>query len=251
MNRFSDNDDFNANDAKPEAEEQAAMMPLMTGGESAEAGGWSEADSAADGAWGESGGSAGSKMLSQGTILIIAIVLIAAGSLYAMRLAGGGLATDEATQLVEAKVEKYLAKLSNPEAVAENDPLAPGAAGAIVADTDDVLAVFNETVVDRQVPVEYVAKNPFTLRLATDDSAAVEVVDRDTTQRRKKLQADADKLALQTVMGGGRVPVAVISGEFYRKGDALGDFIVSTISPETQSVTLTAEGHAFELTMVD
>lgn len=251
MSRFTNQDGFSPAGETRQTEDQPSMMPLMTGGSGADDD-WSQDTQASTETWGgDNPGDGGSKMLSHGTLLIIAIAVIAAGSLYAMRLTGGGLSTDDATKAVEAKIENFLAKVSNPAAMNSDDPHAPENIDNMTQDTDQIIAVFNDTVIDRQVPVEYVAKNPFALRLTSDTPDVVSTVDRDTAQRLRKLEDQLAKLELQTVMGGGRIPVAVISGEFYRKDDRVGDFIVTTISPETQSITLVAEGNTFELTMVD
>lgn len=169
-----------------------------------------------------------------------------------MRMTGGGLSTDDATKAVEAKIESFLAKVSNPAAMDPDDPRLRENIDNMSQDTEEIIAVFNNTVVDRQVPVEYIAKNPFALRLTSSASTAdASTIDRDTAIRLEKLKDQVGKLELQTVMGSARAPVAVISGEFYRQNDKVGDFTLTTISPDTQSVTLTAEGHQFELTMID
>lgn len=252
MSRFTNQDGFVPNGGDtPQTEEHTSMMPLMTGGDDAK-GDWSNPGDGGDNWGGGEQGEGGNKMLSHGTLLIIGIVLIAAGSLYAMRMTGGGLSTDDATKAVEAKIESFLAKVSNPAAMDPDDPRLRENIDNMSQDTEEIIAVFNNTVVDRQVPVEYIAKNPFALRLTSSASTAdASTIDRDTAIRLEKLKDQVGKLELQTVMGSARAPVAVISGEFYRQNDKVGDFTLTTISPDTQSVTLTAEGHQFELTMID
>lgn len=187
--------------------------------------------------------------ISQGTLLLVMVALIAGGSLYGMRMVSQAGAHSDVDQKVEAKMEKFLAKVRNPEAMEQGNPLNAQSRQALFADTDWVVEMLSVDYTEQQVPVQFIQKNPF----AMDEPKPTELAKpvNDTSERDallKQLQAESRKLELQTIMKSG-TPVAVIDGEFYRQGQQVGSFTVSSIDTEALSVKLTSEGETFTLTM--
>ena len=192
----------------------------------------------------------GGRGLSQGTILVIAVVVIAAGSLYAMRLTHGKIAPD--TSQAEARMEQILAKLSNPAAISDQDPLHPEKMRDLFRDTDKIVGMLKTDLGNQQVPVEYVKKNPFKLGISKpEDKPTRTVSNRNDEAMLKRLRSETSRYSLQTVMNGASGPIAVIDGDFYTQGKTLGSFKIVNIDASTLTVTLAAQGHTFELTMND
>jgi hypothetical protein len=195
--------------------------------------------------------SGASKLWSSGVLLIVLVAVVAAGALYAMRLTQDDLSGGTSTAQVETKIEMYLAKLSNPGAMAPDDPLQRDQIEALFKDTDEAIRVLASDPAKKQVPVEYVQKNPFALRIVrqttdgpVDDSKAA----MEAQARRRALDQEFKRLNLQSVSDM-RVPVATINGEFYRKGDTLGSFKIDAISAKHQAVKLLAGEDVFVLMM--
>lgn len=219
-------------------------LSLMSGVAGGASNGLSEADlMAVD--------SAGGSRISHSTMVLIGVAVIAAASLYLMRMTQGELA-GAASSDVEVKIEQALAKLTQPQTLREDDPLQKDKLEALFSDTDTIVSMFASDLSEtHQVPVEYVKKNPFQLP-TVETAGPVAVVDtsaRDLARRTAALQKSLDKLSLQTVMVSGKRRVAVIDGEFYQPGETVGDFTV--VSMDTMSVQLEAAGHPFELTLED
>ncbi|MEX0655504.1 MAG: hypothetical protein WD534_06030 [Phycisphaeraceae bacterium] len=202
------------------------------------------------------GGTAGSRgPMGQGAILIALVVLIAGGVLYGMRLAQGEL-TDGANQQIETRIEETLSRLSQPDTMRDNDPLAEQNLQALFDDTDAIVAMFAADRTASQVPIDYVQKNPFTLyspaitpeETVEEDAGADEEALR--AARRVELEREIQNMQLQSVMGG-RKPVAIIDSEFLRVGHTIGSFTVEQISSDDLTVVLEHEGERFTLSMKD
>lgn len=192
------------------------------------------------------------KSMSQGMLLIALVVLVAGGVLYAMRLGQGDLG-DGASQQVEARVEAALAKLTQPETMRDDDPLAHQNLQALFDDTDAIVAMFAADHTERQVPIDYVQKNPFAMNEAPRE--VVEPTERSgpsdeelRAARRVELEREIQSMRLQSVMGG-RTPIAIVNGEFMRVGQTVGSFEVASISPDTLTVVLEHDGERFTLSM--
>lgn len=188
----------------------------------------------------------GAGLLTQTPVLIGAVAIIAAGSLFAMRATGGDLGGGN--KELEAKIENWLIKAQNPKALDKDSPLLPENQVDLFKDTDTILAMFQTDFTDRQVPVEYVKKNPFVLEEEqVAPGAPVDTTSRDRAKKLEALNRELATLQLQTVMVSGTRTVAVINGDFKQPGDAIGSFKLTTM--DTLSVTLTAEGETFKLTL--
>jgi hypothetical protein len=190
------------------------------------------------------GEAGGSRLLNTGTLLILLIVGIVAVSLYAMRATGSDLTANPALRQWEAKIEQTLAKLSQPGAMAADDPLRPENLDALFTDADSVLTKFQTDFSQWQVPVDFVKKDPFQLAgpPRTPEVQTGPNVDRARAARRNHLQKLADRIELQGVMPGA-TPVAIIKGELRKVGDTVGEFTIRKIRGTT--VTLEAEGFLF------
>lgn len=200
-----------------------------------------------------------SRLLNNGTMLILLIFAIAAVMLYAMRASQGDLRSDGSVADVELRIETALKRLAG---ISRHDDARLAQAGSSVSqllgDTDSVVSMFTFDIAERQVPIDYVKKNPFQLvlpkpevvnadkptgRRELDEKALAE---RQAIERQRKLDAEFAGLKLQTVMHG-RVPVAVISGQFVKPGQPLGSFKVASI--DKMSVTLAADDKTWTLKM--
>jgi len=122
---------------------------------------------------------------------------------------------------------------------------------AMNKDTDAILAMFSRDLSDKQVPIEYIKKNPFRLSLPEPETTEQEADDQpdgpsERELKLKKLNKQLKKLELQSIMGGGQ-PVAVINGNLYQRGDTVGSFTLAEVS--RLKVTLKAAGETFSLTM--
>lgn len=184
---------------------------------------------------------------NHGALLIALVLAIGAGSLYAMRMAGGAMSGDGTIAEAEQRVEMALARLAGKEN--DGPDTDAGRLAALFKDTDDVLAMFANDPTAKQVKVEQLQKNPFELtvvRKVSPDSKDVETVDREQELQMKRIRDELQRMDLQTIMSG-RVPMAVVSGKVVREGDQFGSFTVTAIRP--QKVELSAEGNTYTLTM--
>lgn len=187
----------------------------------------------------------GGSLLNQTGLMLVIVAVVAAVSLYAMRLTQGDLAGNGSTE-AESKIENWLIKVQNPRALPEDSPLLPENRADLFGDTDTILAMFNDDQSKHQVPVEYVKKNPFILPgegVAAGPLAPVS----DGSRGMKALRDELAQLRLESVMTGGARSIAVINGEFYQIGAKVGSFTVESMDP--MSVQLTADGHRFVLTI--
>ncbi len=188
-------------------------------------------------------------LLSHTTLLIVAVAIVAAGSLFLMRASQGELSTSAEVQEIETKIANALNRLNNPSLLPEGDPLSAENLSTLLAPTDEITAIFKHDVRDQQVPIEQVKKNPFSLGLA--DSSQDGNAGPDTQQSDRalaKLHSEAKSLDLQSIMLGAR-NIAVVSGEFYKRGDSIGSFTVTEIDKFT--VYMHCDGKPFELSLKD
>ncbi|MCX5659850.1 MAG: hypothetical protein NTW19_09030, partial [Planctomycetota bacterium] len=183
------------------------------------------------------------------TVLLLAVLAVAAGSIYLMRLSQTEASTNGASKEVEARIEQAIAKLMNKDAMSESDPLARKNLDALLEKPEQVMSVLNADPSRKQVPLEFVQKNPF--MLPTSKVVAAEVDSPATPTRSnevsRKLIAELKDLKLQSVMNGGRTPVALINNQLVQPGQTLGSFTVKAITGMT--VELAADDHTFKLNM--
>lgn len=228
----------------PTGDEPAPTMPLMTGG-------MEQDSSLADDDLGIEPGSEGAaKLLGNAPVLMVAVLILAGVSLYLMRSTQSDLQADEQLQELETQFDTYLHKLANPALVNPDDPYSRENLKATLNTPAEVVEALSADRTSKQVPIGYVKKNPFALVVAPESSGVVNAgQDREHEKRMRELQAEVDRLKLQSITGGGRMTVAVINNEFYRVGDTVGSFAVIGIQDKQLAVTLGAEGRTYVLTM--
>lgn len=189
-----------------------------------------------------------SGLLSNTTLLVVVVAIVATGSLYLMRATQGDLSASQELQEIEAKIATTLNRLSTPSLLPVGDPLLSENLSALLTPTEDAASIFEHDVRDQQVPIEDVKKDPFSLAL-TNNTLEASSVDNAADQLGRKLakyREELHKLDLQSIMVGSR-NIAVIGGEFYQHGDHLGSFSITGI--EKFTVYLEASGAPFELTL--
>ena len=219
-------------------EDDARQMPItaLTGG----AGTSFEAD-----LMGDAGLVPERKGLPGFAIVLIVVLAIGGGSLWAMRITGkSSPAKDEEISKAEGKIDDWLKRqapaagaASTGSATLESNP----------KDTVKIEQLLAHDPVKYQIAVEDLAKNPFALSEAeVNEEAPVEVVDQLRSERLRKVQQELASLKLQTTVSGAK-PMAIISGKVVRPGDAVGSFTVTQIVQG--AVTVENDGQAFELSV--
>ena len=191
--------------------------------------------------------------LSQGTMLILVVSVIAAGTLFGMRISQREIVPDAKSQQVEAKIDEALAKISAPTGLDKSDPLNSANLNNLFKDTDDIVSIISTDMTQRQVPIKFIKKNPFVHAVYQTVEAASSIdPDAEMNRAKRKLLEDLQKefksLRLQSVMGGAR-PVAIIDGDLFQPGQTIGSFTVTGI--EGLAVKLESSGQTFELKMED
>lgn len=187
-------------------------------------------------------------LLSNTTLIIAVVAVVAGGSLYLMRATQGDLSSSAELQEIEAKISTTLSRLSSPSLLPSGDPLVAENLTALLTPTVDPASIFENDVRDQQVPIEKVKKDPFSLAMV-DNTLEASSVNNAADQLGRKLakyQEEIEKMDLQSIMLGNR-NIAVIGGEFYKHGDRLGSFSITAI--EKFTVHLEAGGAPFELTL--
>lgn len=175
--------------------------------------------------------------LSVYQMMIGAVVVLSAGSIYGMRAYGMNKGIDfAATEIVV------------PE-------------GGTAADRESfevVLARLDRSDRPVQVPIDRIGKDPFSLgefaakRVNNDDNAeelarkrAAEEAQRLFEQRQREIEEALGKVFIQSLMGG-RSPVASINGELYSAGEMFEDVLkIHRINPS--SVTFEVDGELYEI----
>lgn len=194
-------------------------------------------------------------LTNQNTLLVAIVVVIAAGSLYGMRLMQGNLAANTVDQTVEAKIEQALIKLTSTNAP-PNHELSRDNLNELFDTPDQAVAMLTLDRTTSQVPVQFIKKNPFALKNPTaDDPTDAEKREAEEAEKLAKaherkvrrLRAEADKMKLDAIMPSRTRPVAMIDGELVKVGQTLGKFEVKAI--RQLDVLLAAEGEVFTLSL--
>jgi hypothetical protein len=194
-------------------------------------------------------------LLTHSGIIIALVAVVGVSALAFMRATQKDpLAENGVSSEVQQKVETYIGQAEQNAAgeqasAGDGDSMdqMPGQFAGFAAGTDTILATFSRDLSEHQVPVHYVKKNPFQMRM-NEGEAQARKDETDRQQRREALQRRVEQLQLQSVMGGQR-PVAMIGGDMRQAGDTVGPFTIESISD--LQVTLSAEGHTFTLSMSD
>ena len=191
----------------------------------------------------------GIKFLSQGTMLIVLVLIIATATLAGMRFSQSDISEGGPGAEVEKTIDTFLEQARSKKGAGSNT-INPKNIDDLFKDVDDLVERFVSDVTHHQVPVTLVKKNPFMLPQyrSTEPEKPKEVVVKvdPRIEIRKRLDKEYSQLQLQSIMQGAR-PVAIINGEFLRPGQTLGSFTIESISGF--AVELTAEGETYTLEM--
>jgi hypothetical protein len=231
------------NDKQPKDDpDDDQSMSLLTG----VAGG----GDALDGVIVDEGDAAGRSPWVHTLALLAVVAVLGAGALYFMRSTQDNIEA-RGTAGLATKIEDTLARLTNADVMSPDDPLSAQSVNTLFSDTDRVLAIFAANPAEKQVPVHLIKKNPFSIRvqrIVEETGEPEPEVDLEARQRMAQFEQAFKRLELQSVVDM-RVPVAVINGDMYRKGDHLHGFFVAAISSKHQAVKLTAAGRDWVLRM--
>lgn len=173
--------------------------------------------------------------VSNGSLILLLTVVVAAGVLTIMRRfsMGTGLA------LLDMTIDYPI------DAPRTTD----------IDESHRVIAQLRDSALAVQVPLEEVKKNPFEFSLDEPSDAlrpapstrTVSQAELDRQRRALRIKSTFDSLTLNSVVAGA-VPIARVSGENVRVGDTIqGLFVVQSIHGRT--VELTADGEVYTLTM--
>ena len=203
-------------------------------------------------------GGDGRPRISQGTLLLITVLAIGAAGVLVMRQLQGDLSAVPLAREVEKVIDDWLRQAKGPAASGTQAPGAPAALDALLDDTDEMLASFVDDPEERQVPLEYVKKNPFMLpedpppapavpvAVATAPKPADEGRARDQ-QRRRLLEQEYGRLKLQAIMSSRTRPMAMVDGQVVGIGHRIGSFTVKRIG--TRTVELSAGDETFVIVL--
>jgi len=225
------------------AGEEPAQLPLMMGARPEGLDGDIDLHSMSD----------GSKLFNKSTLLIVAVLLIAAGTIYAMRLSQGEKGQSEEVTKSEARIEQLMTQLKSSQAAGGDHRLAKGSIEALMNDAEFIIAQLDVDPTKRQVPVEFTKKNPFHLFIEQAIPTAGPVKPKEDPEAKrlaelmKKLEGELARLKIQSILPNGRKPVAIIDNKIVQLGEAVGSFKVKEI--QKLAVILEAEGKEFTLSI--
>lgn len=225
----------------PAPDEAGKTMSLLSG-----MGG----DDALDGVIVDEPDSHGRSPWIQTIVLLTIVATLGAGALYFMRSTQDDIEV-RGTAGLSSRIDAALGRLTNADLMSEDDPLSPRAVDRLFSDTDRVLAIFASDPAEKQVPVQYIKKNPFSIRvqrLVAETGEPEPQIDLEARRRMAQLEQSFKRLQLQSVVDM-RVPVAVINGDMYRRGDQIEGFSITAISSKHQAVKLNAQGRDWVLRM--
>ncbi len=194
------------------------------------------------------------KVLTQGTMLILVIFVIAAGTIWGMRVSQRSEGPSKLTQEHEAKIDNALKRLSSASGPAHDDPINPANIKKLFKDTDSIVSMFSTDPTKQQVPIDKIKKNPFVLPLFQSTSTVDAGFDARRSQEadrkhREKLERELEGFDLQSVMNGA-MPVAIINNDLLQPGQEIGSFTIKAINDV--SVKLESRGGmVFMLEMQD
>jgi len=231
-------------DQASESDGQASVMSMMSG----------EANDQPLGMEEEAEGDASGPTINSSLVIIGVVAVVLVGAVVLMRsLQTNELDEGGVSPKLQAKVEQYIGgNKASADAGGATD--AGKSIPGMNRNTGSIVAMFSQDFSDKQVPIEFVKKNPFRLSLPEPKQKPQDTKEDkpDPEQQRRKrlakLRNQADRLTLQSVMGGDS-PVAVIDGELYQRGDRVGPFTIHSIS--RLRVKVKAAGEMFTLTMDD
>lgn len=167
-----------------------------------------------------------------GFLLFVILLSVAGAVLWTMRKTGGVLAPNTATAATEKQIDQALAKLKGSGANAQD-------INSLFGDLDKLVDQFEVDPTKKQVPIDYVQKNPFELRSLTNQNSdkndksnnPANSEERARAARLKSLQDELAKMNLQSIITG-KDNIAMITGNVVRAGNRVGNFKVTAIHPQ-------------------
>ncbi|MEX2671879.1 MAG: hypothetical protein WD294_07195 [Phycisphaeraceae bacterium] len=194
------------------------------------------------------------KSKSNGMLVLVLAVVVGAGALWGMRMAGSGDPVSAPSGEAEQKIEAALARFAGGDDDGDPALATRHALDVLFRDTDDVIALFSDDPTHNQVGLKELQKNPFKLLITRSDSdgdesgetevATVDSAERERKERLAKIQQEYKTLKVQSVLTGDP-SLAVVNDVVVRVGETVGSFEVTSIGP--QGVRMTAEGETFTL----
>ncbi len=200
-------------------------------------------------------GSAGStkRRIGEGTLVIVGILLVAAGALYGMRWLGQQSGIAEVDVTLEARVNAFLETiLGNNTAVKENQNKDLDPEAIITRLTDDRT--------EKQVPINMVKKNPFeredeNLARKHQEAKIDDPLARRKAEIRKRyteLETAASDMIVTSIMGREGNRVAMVEDEVVKVGDQVGfdeNMMFKVVKIDAFNVILESDGYQFIITM--
>lgn len=222
--------------------DEPSQIPLMTGGIGSAAAGDIDYQSMSE----------GSKIFNKSTMLILAVLLIAAGALYAMRLSQGDNKQSEEARKSEAKIEQIMTQLKSAEAMGGDHSLAKSSIEALMNDAAFIISQLDVDPSKRQVPVEFTKKNPFFIFVDRAADAPTPKIEPDLEAQKqaeliKRLETELSRFRIQSIIPTGPRPVAIIDNKIVQLGETVGSFKIKEI--QKLAVVLTAEDRDFILSI--
>lgn len=183
------------------------------------------------------------RRISDGTVVLFGVLVIAAGALYGMRWLAGQSTSYAGDAVLESKVNAFLGEGLSTQDLIQGE-------GALARLTDDRT--------DAQVPLDETQKNPFIMFWqvrsvqGSNDELEELVIDLGPTPeeireaRRRELESEALSYEVSSIMGGSGSFSAVVDDRVIQVGTLLdGQFRVLRINP--MSIILGAEDFEFEV----
>lgn len=164
-------------------------------------------------------GATGGKKLSGGTMIIVAVVVIAVGGLYSMNLLAKATAAAKLDAQVEDTIDRFIEGFGDGVRVTEDDHFVNFAPG------DGVDEVLSEDRTRKQVPLEELQKNPLVIWRNGGEvpppthKNAVKALVADCESQRAQLQQICSRLRLKSVVEGSK-PMALLEDKVVRVGDS-------------------------------
>ncbi|MCP3904278.1 MAG: hypothetical protein GY715_11660 [Planctomycetes bacterium] len=182
-----------------------------------------------DGSFGESGhdplaGAMSSRKSHTGSILVVAVILVAVAGVFSMRKLAEVTAATGFDKEIEATIEQFLGTLTPTGQRKNPDTDLP------LTDRDEILAVLGTAYTEIQVPLRDVQRDPFII--SELESPQIDPVDLDPEDlsaqqerrwrelqdaRRAELLKGAESFKLKAIMGGSK-PLAIINDQTVTKG---------------------------------
>jgi hypothetical protein len=185
------------------------------------------------------------KPVNTGTLVMAGFILAAAAGTYLMykRAANAHTAPTPEAAAAQTTITQFLS----------NDKANAAKMRDLLVNTEKAVEQFRAAPAKKQIPVEDLQTNPFSLdgENEGDDANAQQHLDGATAKRREAERREATLKAAQALnlqfIVSGRKKSCLINNVRYVEGQAVGDFVVESIN--TNSVIVSKDDARFELKM--